>query len=135
MIVVDSSIALKWYIPEAENELARNLLILHTQGKDILTAPILILFEISNALSTKPHVTSLQAQKIIENLYKIDLRVINFTLSDFKIVIDLSKKFGISAYDASYIALAKRLRCAFVTADKKLYQQVGKKLKFIRLLS
>jgi len=37
----------------------------------------------------------------------------------------LGKRYKITAYDANYIALAKKLHIDFVTADKKLVKKVN----------
>lgn len=135
MIVVDSSVILKWYIPEAKNEKARQYLTSHVEGKDVLSAPNLLFFEINNVLATKSAITAAEGLKIMKSLHDLDLKIVNFSFDDFKDALNLAKKFNISAYDSSYVVLAQKFRCDFVTADKKLYHKLKTHLAKIKLLN
>ena len=63
----------------------------------------------------------------------LDFDIFNFGLEEFLAGITLSRRYRITLYDAAYISLAKRLKCPFVTADKRLYEKV-KELKGVKLL-
>ena len=135
MIVVDSSVVLKWYIPEAKNEKARQYLSSHVEGKDDLSAPGLLFFEINNVLATKSAITASEGSKIMKSLYDLDLKIVNFSFDDFKSALNLAKEFNISAYDSSYVVLAEKFRCDFITADKKLYNRLKPHFAKIKLLN
>ena len=49
----------------------------------------------------------------------------------FRKVLDYSSRYTISAYDASYVALADDLKIDVVTADKRLIGSTGK-LGFVK---
>ena len=135
MIVVDSSVVLKWYIPEAKNEKARQYLASHVEGKDVLSAPSLLFFEVNNVLATKSAITASEGLKIMKSLHDLDLKIVNFSFDEFKNTLNLAKKFNISAYDSSYVSLAEKFRCRFVTADKKLYNKLRSHFTKIKLLN
>jgi predicted nucleic acid-binding protein len=54
-------------------------------------------------------------------------------LEEFHGSLALSRKYKITLYDAAYVELGRRLKCPFVTADKKLYEKV-KSIKTVELL-
>lgn len=135
MIVVDSSVVIKWYIPEAKNEKARQYLASHVEGKNVLSAPDLLFFEINNVLATKSVITASEGLQIIKSLYDLDLKIVNFSFEEFKNALILAKKFNISAYDSSYVILAEKLHCDFVTADQKLYNRLKPHFAKIKLLN
>ena len=50
--------------------------------------------------------------------------------------IELAQQYGLPAtYDAHYLALAERKRCEYWTADTRLWNAIGGKLNWVRLLS
>ena len=66
-------------------------------------------------------------------LWSFDLEVFTLGLGEFLSGITLSERYRITLYDAAYLELARRLKCEFVTFDKKLYEKV-KGLKEVKLI-
>jgi predicted nucleic acid-binding protein len=66
-------------------------------------------------------------------LWSFDLEVFTLGLGEFLGAITLSERYRVTLYDAAYIELARRLKCEFVTFDKKLYKKV-KGLQEVKLL-
>jgi len=54
--------------------------------------------------------------------------------SSFRKVFQNAQELKITFYDASYITLMQQKDCEFVTADKKLYEKLRKKLSRVTLL-
>ena len=131
-IVLDSSVIAKWFFKEEQREEAINLRKLHKNGKIVINAPKLLLFELGNIFLNKKVFAEKFFNESIDTLFSIN---INFT--EAKEILDstfnLASKYNLSFYDATYIALAKNLKCDFITADKKLVEAV-KTLKFVKLL-
>ena len=48
---------------------------------------------------------------------------------------ELALEFGLSTYDATYLALAEIRNCDLWTADRRLYKSVRGKLDYVRLTS
>lgn len=134
MIVVDTSVAFKWFSLEEENrESALQLLDDHLTGKTPIMVPDLFFYELSNAWSTK---TSLSHDKIHEYLVILELSKLTITPMTFALLtnaVNLSKKYHVSVYDASYAELAAEKKCNLITADKKFVQQVN--LPYVKLLA
>lgn len=129
MVVVDTSVAIKWFLPEKGSEAAKTLL-----EKEELAAPDLLLYEMTNVLSYKAALTSGDIQKLLKILFQFSIQFFVLSQERFLRVAELSRNFQISAYDASFIALAETLQADLVTADEKLVKQV-KFLPFVKGLS
>lgn len=134
MIVIDTSIAFKWFNQdEADFALALRLLEDHLSGKNPIFAPDLLLYELTNAWSTK---TGLTAEKIDKNLrllekFRLNLVPINFQLC--RLSSKMAKKYRVSVYDAVYAVLAQEKKCSLLTADEKFKEKV--KISTVKLIS
>jgi len=49
-------------------------------------------------------------------------------------IFEIACQFNLSAYDASYIALAEAQKCPFLAGDAKLFRRAFKHFPFIKLL-
>jgi len=125
MIVLDASVILKWVLPdETDSPAALAYLNQHIEGTNPIAVPELLFYEIANALATK---TSLLSADIIERFTLIvgaELESYHLNIDTFSEAIQMSKRFKISLYDSSYIALAQLLGCDMITADSRLRSSV-----------
>ncbi|MGP9819776.1 type II toxin-antitoxin system VapC family toxin [Salinarimonas sp. NSM] len=118
-LVVDASVALKWYVDEDGADEAEAIL----AGPDLLCAPNLILFEVGNAL--RKHVlrgtmTAAYAMRSVRSLGRAirDPQPLSRLASR---ALELSLELGHPIYDCAYIALALDMRHArLATADRRL---------------
>ncbi|MDI6891931.1 MAG: type II toxin-antitoxin system VapC family toxin [Actinomycetota bacterium] len=134
MIVLDSSVILKWVIPdESDAEETLSYLRLHATGAETIAVPFLLFYEVANVLGTKPQLASSEGKKALDAILNLGLSQHASADSDYLKIIDYVKKYRISGYDAAYITLAENLGCDFVTADEKLAARV-KDLAFVKLL-
>lgn len=132
-VVLDTSVVLKWFLPEEKNYEAQTLRAAHINGDILICAPHLLIFEVVNALVYKKEITAKEIEQIIDILFYTNLSFLDFGKELTSQTSRLSRKYKISVYDASYVALTKGLSCQFITADKKLYNRI-KKLSVVRLL-
>ena len=118
-LVVDSSVVIKWSVPEVHSADALRYL-----DPDIeREAPELLLAEISNILWKKVgrnELTRGQAERIAADLGQADI-TIRPMAPMFERALQIALESGRSAYDAMYLALAEALSTRVVTADRKLY--------------
>lgn len=133
MIVVDSSVAFKWF-DETEESSVQALQVLHnhlSKSNDIFV-PDLILYELANAWSTK---SALKFEEIIDNLkllkkYSLKIKEVDFNILEK--AISISKKYQVTVYDAVYAVLAQEKNCILITADGKFVKKIN--LPFVKLL-
>ncbi len=134
MIVLDASVVLKWiFDDEAGGDRAARLKEAHAAGHETVAVPDLLFYEIGNVLATKTRLSEAASAEAFALLWDFSLERFDLGLEEFQGGLALSRKYKISLYDATYIELSRRLKCSFVTADKKLYEKV-KSIKSVDLL-
>jgi predicted nucleic acid-binding protein len=120
--VLDSSVVIKWFIPEADRPAALEL---RTSGA-AFAAPDLLFVESANILwklVKRGEIEPDRATAIIEEIAAASWNV-HANQSLARDAIDLALASGASAYDASYVALAMRLNTSCITADRKLVEKL-----------
>jgi predicted nucleic acid-binding protein len=119
-VVVDSSVAVKWFVDEGEAhvEAAMDLLWRHSSGEIVLAAPELLLFEVSAALARR-NVSEDRQLAAVNSLSKMHIEWEPLVALHAESVA-LANRHGLSVYDASFAVLAARLGGPLVTADRKL---------------
>jgi predicted nucleic acid-binding protein len=122
-VVVDASVAVKWFVKEAARERALEIL-----DESERHAPDLIIAEVGNVAWKKAirgEVTSEQARFICTSLRRY-FAVLHRseTLADHAIEIALRLRHPI--YDCLYLACAQRTGARFVTADRRLLAAIDR---------
>lgn len=117
-IVVDASVAIKWFLPEVHAGNAAQLLQKNLQ----LIAPDLFLAEVGNILWKKNRLKELAletATEILDNFKKLPINIYESEpLLD--IAWQIATTYQCAVYDSLYVALAKTEKCLLVTADQTL---------------
>jgi predicted nucleic acid-binding protein len=130
-LVVDSSVVIKWSVPEVHSADALRYL-----DPDLdRDAPDLLLAEISNILWKKvgrSEFTGDEAERIAVDLAQADI-TIHPMGPLFGRALQIALETGRSAYDSMYLALAEALSTRVVTAGRRLYNalQHGSFAKFV----
>ncbi len=134
MIVLDASVVLKWiFADEDEGEKAERFKDAHVGGHDTIAVPDLLFYEIGNVLTTKTRLSEAAVAEAFSLLWEFSLERFDLGLDEFQNSLALSRKYKITLYDAAYVELSRRLKCTFVTADRKLYEKI-KSIKSVELL-
>jgi predicted nucleic acid-binding protein len=131
--VLDSSVTIKWFSEEGETDLALSLREGSLKGDVDITVPDLQLYEIANALRFNKKLNAADVANAVNSLIDIGINIVVPTKDVISSAVSLAFQFGITFYDAYFIALAKELNYTFVTADEKLFNKI-KSLKFANLL-
>lgn len=127
-MIVDASIAVKWFVPEVGREAALQLLL---QDGHRLCAPALIQIEVAAALTRRYREDPTQAEDIklhLRNWEKSLRRSIprlHDLEPDFGAAVALSIQLKHPLQDCLYLALAQRLQLPLVTADKRQAQHAA----------
>lgn len=123
-LVVDASVAVKWFVPETNKSEALKLL----DGTRELHAPDLIIPELGNIIWRKHrqrHFSSAVARQIVADFQTFTIKVHSHTRPARAAYVG-AELSGQTVYDWTYLALALSLSCQFVTADEKFYKALEK---------
>lgn len=131
-LVVDTSVAVKWFFEEEYFETARAIL----KPENTLIAPDLMFIEISSVLWKRVRsglITPEDAHIILKTLLKMPIVFYSsIELSDFGM--EIAIKIDRSVYDSLYIALAQAQNATVITADEKFYNALQNS-QFAELIS
>ncbi|MHC1629160.1 MAG: type II toxin-antitoxin system VapC family toxin [Candidatus Nezhaarchaeales archaeon] len=125
-IVVDASVAVKWFAPEPHYERALALREAFLIDQIEMAAPSLIIYEVANALRFHRiyRFSSEEISNAIRSL--LNLKFIKQLRSKAWIeAVLLSMNKDVSIYDSVYAALAIDLKATLITSDKELYKKLG----------
>lgn len=128
-VVVDASVAVKWFLPETHSQEALRLL---DEGRELL-APDLIWAEVGNVLWKRwrgGELAAENARMILQDLRKLPL-LIHPAEEIAETAWSLASGLDRSFYDSLYLALAASQSCSMVTADRRLWNAVGSTLPFL----
>lgn len=135
MVIADASIIYKWITEEDADPDTPVLKLLRQflDGKENVSIPDIVLYELANTLSTKTGLTFKEIEQAWNLFEKFNLKAINPSLKFIRKSIKFSRKYHVSVYDASYAVLALEKKCILLTADSKFVKQVN--LPFVKLLT
>jgi predicted nucleic acid-binding protein len=94
------------------------------EGRAKLIAPHLLYYEVGNILlfgRSRPPLE--QAIEALTDLFSVPLEVLSPTLQNANLTLQVASSYGLSYYDATYVALAEMLDCALITADRRLVER------------
>jgi predicted nucleic acid-binding protein len=119
-VVVDASVAVKWFLPEEFSMAARMLLAADYQ----LLAPDLLWAELGNVLWKKERRGDLERRTATRLLRDFSRIPIEFHAAErwTEAALDLAMHQDVTVYDGLYLALAAGNECRVVTADRRLYE-------------
>lgn len=120
-LVLDASVVLKAFFPDEEGHAQAQALVGDWVRGDVeLVAPPLLPLEVTNAVLVALRQRRLSTSKAEEILQAVqDLCVPVQETPEMTTVLRLALKYSVSAYDATYIALARE-PFALVTGDRAL---------------
>jgi len=122
-LVVDASVAIKWYLPEIHADAAIQCL----DERYSLLVPDLFLAEFGSILWKKCRIGEIKhsnALAIFGALEKVPIA--NYQLEELIVpAFELATGLDRSVYDSIYLALAVSERCKLLTADRKFYDVVS----------
>ncbi len=123
--VVDASVVVKWFNAEEHSDLADQLKSKHIKGDITLVAPVLMLFEVANALRYSPDFSVNDVKDAARDLLDLQITLHYPEKEWMEGAVETAYNHGITIYDACYIALAKSLKTCLYTSDEKLLERVN----------
>ncbi len=124
-IVVDASVAVKWFVPEKDSDKALKLRELYLKGSLEIIAPTLIYYEVANALRFHPYyklsqTELLRAVTILKNMQI----AVEPTAKAWSNAFEISFLNNVSIYDAIYLAVSKLFNTKLVTSDRIMFEKL-----------
>ncbi len=118
-LVLDTSVAIAWYLPEAFATAARSYQTQLLDGRLRLIVPSLHFWEVANVLRTYVRRGELTAS-LAGEIYALHLDApLEVQEPDRSAVLATALECEASAYDAVYITLARTLDVPLLTAERK----------------
>jgi predicted nucleic acid-binding protein len=116
--VLDTSVAIAWYLPEAFSEAARRWQTRLLRDEVGLCVPGLHYWEFGNVLRTYVRRGEL-TQELAQEIYSLHLEAPLATVEPDRVqTLARAFEYGATLYDAVYITLCLSLDAPFVTAEK-----------------
>jgi len=134
LVVIDSSVTVKWVNRKEEEFLSQADLILKDveKGKIHILMPELGKYEVGNALLNKGSEPAL-ITLALEKFYDIPIQFVSEDLELAQSAIETARRYKITYYDASFISLAEKLHADLVTNNPKHQKKKIAGLKVISL--
>jgi predicted nucleic acid-binding protein len=135
--VLDSCIAVKWFLAEADSAKAIQLLDDFNRQIHELSAPDVFPVEIAHALSRAERRGLIQPPAGSQHLSDLlaYLPTLHASVTLLPRAYEISSQMRIGVYDCLYVALAEREGCELLTADDRMAQALKQTHPFIMLLA
>jgi len=133
-VVVDSSVAVKWFSQETKSDRALELLDSHTRRTLTLWASYMLYYEVANALRYKSDYDVRRLAKAIGNLLGLHLETSPREAELLVRAGEIAYDCDISVYDSICVALAESRETTCLTADESQYKKLRPKGYPIELL-
>ena len=135
MVVVDSSVLVKWFVPEPDSTLAIALRQAHIDGRIRIAVPDLALLEVANALRYKfSAADEATVRGSVRSLTQLGVRVVASSPELVASAVGVAYASNITVYDALFVALARDMGFELVTADLDLERRT-RGIHSVRLLA
>ena len=116
--VLDTSVAVAWYLEEVFSASARAWQQRLLSGRVVLVVPTLHFWEFANVLRTLVHRRELP-EDLAREIYELHMDApLERAEPEEKSVLDIALRYGATAYDAVYISLSLLRDIPLITAEK-----------------
>lgn len=136
MFLIDASVVLKLVVAERLSDRAYTLVNKANRDRELVVAPTLLDFEITNAIFkySRRSMLTLEQRRELAAIYE-GLGIQLLPPAPISAAIEIALRYNLpAAYDAHYLALAEQLGCAFWTADERLVNTLRGALPWVRWL-
>ena len=121
--LLDSSVAVKWFVAEVDSGKALDLQQAHLRDDLQLHASDILLLESANAL----RYAGLSEEIILQDLETfsaLGVEIIPFSIDVLNSAVSLSLEHDLAVYDAYFLALAQVMEIPLITADRKMLSRL-----------
>jgi predicted nucleic acid-binding protein len=135
-VAIDSSVAAKWVLPEADTAQAQAILVSKVQSGSRLLILDIALAEVANAIWVRCHrglVTATEADHLLKDFLALPLEIVP-SRDLLPEAVRLSVRFRRAVYDTLFVAVSNAAQTDGLTADEPLVNAVKADFPRIRLL-
>ena len=125
LLILDASVAVKWFTMEPLRDKALIIRNKYVNGELDLEAPSLLYYEVANALRYNPRFGIEEVRSAVRALEDLAITIYDFKGELASRAVELAYRFGITVYDAAYVALAAMRNATLYTADKEVVVKVS----------
>jgi predicted nucleic acid-binding protein len=118
-VVIDSSVAVKWFSEEEATPDALELRDSHVRGHASLITTPLLACELANALRYKPDYNKERLAEAMQDFYKLHLNEAPIDAPLLSRSSEIAFRGNVTIYDAIPVALAVLKKTKCITADKE----------------
>lgn len=132
-IIVDTSVATKWYSFKNEDDLeeAQRLRGLIVKAEFSLICPQIIILELANALKFSKKMSQKDCLDSVGSLVDLCANLVEVPKID--LITDLMYKYDLPSYDAVFVALADLMEVPLFTADYKHHKkEISKNIVWLK---
>ncbi len=133
-MIVDASVVLAAFLPDESQAQAQAVIRDHVIGRLLLSAPNLLLYEVTNAAVQATRRDRISAEQAREILASFEGLAIELQAVTWPEMLSFAQRFDRSAYDAAYLALAEATGQPLITGDRRLYHAVREQLDWVHWL-
>lgn len=116
-LVIDASVAAKWFNLEELSDKAVDIKEAYVRGDLELAAPIHMIYEVGNSIWKNKQLTEAEANDAIAALLQLNVQLLEPTTERAKRAMKIAKSRNTTFYDAVYLQAAEELNTALLTAD------------------
>ncbi|NOZ68158.1 MAG: type II toxin-antitoxin system VapC family toxin [Deferribacteres bacterium] len=124
--VLDTSVIIKWFSEYNEDDLDKAL-ILRTrilQDKCSVIVPALMFYELANALRYNTRFTDEDVKDAVKSVIDMGFSVKDLEASVIARAVEIAFRYGVTVYDAYFLALSQIEKKPFITADYKFIKRI-----------
>jgi len=125
LLILDASVAVKWFTMEPLRDKALIIRNKYVDGELDLEAPSLLYYEVANALRYNPRFGIEEVRSAVRALEDLAITIYDFKGELASRAVELAYRFGITVYDAAYVALAAMRNATLYTANKEVVVKVS----------
>lgn len=124
-VVLDSSVVIKWFRRyEALRKQALELRRAYLNGHLFIHVPDLLIYEIANVLRYKPDMNEAKVRQALQSLFDMGIGIEHIGTELIGRTVGIAYSYGVTVYDAAFVALAEQLKADLITVDVELTQRL-----------
>ncbi len=125
--VIDTSVVLQWYnqAGELHPKEAKRVLDDFRSGRIQISIPDILPLELINGLIKGKSLSADEANKILNDLFDMPIKIIDVSLPVLEVAVTLMKQYKLASYDAYFLALAQYEGCKLISDDIKAHGAVS----------